>query len=325
MAKSKQTKGKVALRGKIFGLKKAGENIVDNEKQRKINFLIKTDEDNTHFVTVNQWKGGMKKAYLFKNEKDEDGKNVNEKKVVSWNERYNYTEQGFSPIGIRTKASTDDKVISLYEFDFIDFLLENFNDGDSVFMRGDWTFSKGKDGVYKNLEPTDFYPTKEEVDFEAEDFSETAEFSLNFIFESASPIEDKVIVSGFVFDWQENPIKLNFAVHKDIPELQKYLIKEASFGSAFSVEGNIHDRVKYREIESTPDGEGFGKKSSSFSGYTRREIESEFHELEITYSDMPVEGVYTKKEIESMGSNKPVNNKGDKDIKPDKSAKLPWE
>jgi len=326
MAKNKQTVGKVALRGKIYGLEKAKENMVDNEKQKKINFLVKTDEDNAHFVTVNQWKGGMKKAYLFKNTEDDDGNRTNEKKVVGWNERYNYVEDGFEPIGIKTKADTDSDTLSLYPFDFIDFLFENYNDGDSVFMRGEMTFSEGKNGVYKNIEPTQFYPTTNEVDFEDEDFDENSNFTLGFVFKGATPMDDKVFVEGFVFDWNETPILEKFVVENDMPRLQKHLVKEASYGNVYNIEGIIHNRVTYKEVEKTPEGEGFGKKTGSFNGYASREIDSERKELQVTYSDMPIEGVYSKADIEGMkNGDDGSNTKKDDNIKPEKSAKMPWQ
>lgn len=325
MAKNKQTEGKVAFRGKLLGLKKAKDNIKDNERQRQINFIVKTDKDNAHYLTVNQWKGGMKKAYLFKN--TDDG---NEQKVVSWAERYDYVDDGFNPIGVKTKKKGSDKTVNLYEYDFIDFLFENYEDGDSVYIRGKMTFSQGKDKVYKNIDVTHLFPTTEEINFKNPDFEETADFELSFVFKGSNVIDDKVITEGIVFDYKENPLRQNFVVYNDAPDLQKFLVKEAGYGDMFKVEGMLHNRVTYKDKEKGKvDGSGMGKKRGSFeNSYTEREIESERKELEIVYSEMPTTRVYTKKEIENMknsSSNSSSKKSNNKDIKPEKTGTMPWE
>jgi hypothetical protein len=327
MAKSKQTMGKVAFRGKIFGLSKAKDNIVDNEKQRKLSFIIKTDNDNAHYVTVNQWKGSMKKAYLFKNVDDGE----NEQKVTEWENRYKFVDDGFEPIGVKTKAKNSEDTMSLYEYDFIDFLIENFEDGDSVFFRGKATFSEGDKKVYHNFEPTHFYPTSEDIDFNEEDFKETSDFNLSLVFKDASVIDDKVFVNGYIFDWKEVPILEKFIVEDTEPDLQKYLMKEAGYGDVFPVEGVVHNRVTYKEKESEkPEGSGLGKKRGSFdNSYTNREIDSERKELQLVYSEMPLQGVYSKKDIEAFKNQEKKEGKSSKsenfDAKKDKPTGMPWD
>lgn len=327
MGKSKQTIGKVKLRGKLYGFgDETSENIGNDDFKRYLTGIrIKTSSDNAHFISSKQWHNGKNKVYLY----DNDGN----QKVVDWDNRYNFLDSGFKPgYGVNIKKK-DGETMKLLEDDFIDFILDEFEDGDDVFIYGDLNFYKNKKGeVGHNIEVKGMFPTTEPIDFDADDFEEMSDFKVNTILKETDIIGDTLFATCFVFDYYENPIEIDFEVDNNRDkELTKYLEKKLDYGDAFSVEGDIHNRVVYSKLESNS---GVGRKKKTFknNNNNKYEIESERHALQIQYLDGVTKELYTPDDIAKLKKSEEEEKQEKKKKQVDKAKKnakkksggVPW-
>lgn len=315
-----QTEGKIKLRGKIYGIDK--DKVERTDKQIRLRLRLQSTKENSVFLTVNQWVNAMKQAYVSKWLDDEE---TYDGKKVPWSDRYNYIEDGYTPAGaIRTKKKGDDDTMLLLPSDFIDFVLEEFKDGDSVFVMADATVSQSSDGkkTYTNYDVTTMYPTSEDIDFKSDDFEEINALQFkNMIFNSATDLDEKTAVVFYAFDWNEKPIEFTTMTYDE--NISKHFLNNASFGDTMDIELIAQNKPIYADGNETEveDSGSLGKSSGQFSGST---IVGNQNELELIYVTNIQEEVYTRDEIMTQDDK-------DKEIvekakgKKGKSNKKPWE
>ncbi len=189
-----QTKGTFQVRGIVSGVEKDSFYV---EKQtrtgkefRMINFGVEYDDKKTIFPTLN----GMPRDKVYFSKKDKDTGNT-DTKAIAWKDRIKKAPEGYRMIGVLTglqkikdengKVRNDNKTLT--EYDACEYISENLQDGDSVFVKGNLEFGSytNKDGEVSRT--TKFVPTQislcqNDVDFEAEDYAPAHDFTQTIVF-----------------------------------------------------------------------------------------------------------------------------------------------
>ena len=189
-----QTKGSFQVRGIVNGVEKDSFYV---EKQtrtgkefRMINFGVEYDDKKTIFPTLN----GMPRDKVYFSKKDKDTGNT-DTKAIAWKDRIKKAPEGYRMIGVLAglqkikdengKVRNDNKTLT--EYDACEYISENLQDGDSVFVKGNLEFGSytNKDGEVSRT--TKFVPTQislcqNDVDFEAEDYAPAHDFTQTIVF-----------------------------------------------------------------------------------------------------------------------------------------------
>lgn len=332
MADLKQTKGRVTLRGKIFGLR--NENAVENkEKFRKLKFRINTSTDNAHFVEIVDFAYKNKAFFRVASPSDKDvavfvgvdymyhDSSFDElidafKDDMDVEEKFN--DAGIDPDELKeehvrmsgtiaVKSANDDKAHYMLPEYAIDKILEEFEDGQSVVIIAEKTVS-GTETAYNQYAIKRMFimkekdkDTKEEkianINFDAEDFIEQADFEDEFIFNSIlkKAKEKRAEVDGYAVAYTGATVPVKYVVdwseYAEDEDVANYILKNCKFGQQIKVEGVVHNRVTYGEAKST---EGVGRNTKS--NKPRREITGERRELQIIKFDKVVT-TYTEAEV----------------------------
>lgn len=196
-----QTKGYWRLEGKIWGLN--NKNPYENDFRRSLSFGIQSSTTNSNYVQVGDWKN--------------------------------------SKLNVKVKADANEKEITeLNEQDAIDFIKQNFKDGDCVYIncRADVdTYNKRLNYIISQI-----YKKTEEIDFKSDDFKET-----NKLQQSAVIIEkatDKVAKVG-VTNYKGEMIELDLVIEDDI--IKDYMIENAKVGDLMHLSIIVDNRPIYEE------------------------------------------------------------------------------
>ena len=189
-----QTKGSFQVRGIVNGVEKDSFYIEKQTKTgkefRMINFGVEYDDKKTIYPTLN----GMPRDKVYFSKKDKDTGNT-DTKVIAWKDRIKKAPEGYRMIGVLAglqkikdengKVRNDNKTLT--EYDACEYISENLQDGDSVFVKGNLEFGSytNKDGEVSRT--TKFVPTQislcqKDVDFEAEDYAPAHDFTQTIVF-----------------------------------------------------------------------------------------------------------------------------------------------
>ena len=189
-----QTKGSFQVRGIVNGVEKDSFYIEKQTKTgkefRMINFGVEYDNKKTIFPTLN----GMPRDKVYFSKKDKDTGNT-DIKAIAWKDRIKKAPEGYRMIGVLAglqkikdetgKVRNDNKTLT--EYDACEYISENLQDGDSVFVKGNLEFGSytNKDGEVSHT--TKFVPTQvslcqKDVDFEAEDYAPAHDFTQTIVF-----------------------------------------------------------------------------------------------------------------------------------------------
>lgn len=189
-----QTKGTFRVRGIVSGVEKDSFYV---EKQtrtgkefRMINFGVEYDDKKTIFPTLN----GMPRDKVYFSKKDKDTGNT-DTKAIAWKDRIKKAPEGYRMIGVLAglqkikdengKVRNDNKTLT--EYDACEYISENLQDGDSVFVKGNLEFGSytNKDGEVSRTTkfvPTQIFLCQNDVDFEAEDYAPAHDFTQTIVF-----------------------------------------------------------------------------------------------------------------------------------------------
>lgn len=192
-----QTKGSFQVRGRVDGTQKEKfyiEKLTSSNKPwRSVSFGVQFADEKSIYVGLN----GMEKEKVWFSKKGEDGAKP-ETKEVPWKDRFTFAEEGFSLIGtnIGVKKVLDAKGNEvndrkrLTEYDACKEISDNLKDGSTVFVKGAIEFSQ-----YNGKHSTKFVPSQvslgKDIDFDAEDFVPTAEFTQYIVFMGIEPNKEK--------------------------------------------------------------------------------------------------------------------------------------
>lgn len=189
-----QTKGTFQVRGIVSGVEK--DNFYIEKKTntgkdfRMINFGVEYEDKKTIYPSLN----GMPRDKVYFSKKDKDTGNT-DTKAIAWKDRIKKAPEGYRMIGVLAglqkikdengKVRNDNKTFT--EYDACEYISENLQDGDSVFVKGNLEFGSytNKDGEVSRT--TKFVPTQislcqKDVDFDAEDYAPAHDFTQTIVF-----------------------------------------------------------------------------------------------------------------------------------------------
>lgn len=192
-----QTKGTFQVRGKVVGTDKDKfyiEKMTKNNKPwRSINFGVQFDSEKTLYVGTN----GMERDNVYFCKKIEDGKT--DKKVIPWKDRFNYHEEGYRMIGVNVgvekttdeNGNTVNNKKTLTDYDSCKEISDHLRDDMSVFVKGNLEFSTYQDSHRTKFVTSQVSLTKDDVDFEKEEFHPVADFTQMIVFMGVTPNKEK--------------------------------------------------------------------------------------------------------------------------------------
>lgn len=268
-----QTSSLIRLRGIVSGLDKenayrAGQVQSGKHKgkeYRSIKFLLNTSPENRLKVE----KFGMEQDYVYPFRKEDKKKKIKkDTKKLPFAKRFNIPE-GYDLIGSRVALELDEneKAISknMTDYDAVDEIWENLNDGDSVYIKGYITYNSYEtdngDLIEENiLNIVDIYREKP-IDFEDPKFEEMCVFEQEFVFVDSEVDEEQkaVFVNGYQISYGNkfNPIKFVVRMEEDKPELRKLAagFTKTEFGDVITLAGQVLNRAETIEVEVEGDNE----------------------------------------------------------------------
>lgn len=192
-----QTKGTFQVRGKVIGTSKDKfyvEKMTKNNKPwRSVNFGVQFDNEKTLYVGTN----GMERDVVCFSKKLEDGKT--DVKKIPWKDRFNYHEEGYRMIGVNVgvvkttdengNAVNDKKTLT--DYDSCKEISDHLRDDMSVFVKGNLEFSTYQDSHRTKFVTSQVSLTKDDVDFEKEEFHPVADFTQMIVFMGVTPNKEK--------------------------------------------------------------------------------------------------------------------------------------
>ena len=201
-----ETKGQFQVRGIVSGTE--SQNFyTDKETKthkpfRSINFGVQYAKDNETKDLKAMYVGfnGMVQdnVYFSKTDKAADGTKKTDIKKVAWKDRLTFLSDGYNLIGIHIgvkkkidstgKEVNDKKVLSQY--DACKEIAENLKDDESVFVKGNVSYSTYKGNHQTRFEPSQISLCKP-VDFDTEDFKPQADFTQTIVFTGINKNKEK--------------------------------------------------------------------------------------------------------------------------------------
>ena len=265
----KQTSATFQTRGFVTGMKKdkayqsgtAGNGAAWNSIEFGVNF----NNNKTLFVKL---RGFVRnEVYYYKsNGKGAKGDTVR----VPWKDRKKSPGDGFRLIGVKITTGKDEnnKNINemMTEYDAVEYLAKNLKDGDCVFMNGNMQFSSFTDKSGQTKRKIEFAPNQisamNDLDFEAEDFKEMAEFENTIVFSDIEKETDadgkatgRFILSGYSVGY--NTIEnVSFIIDEAHAKLANNLRKAIKPGYSIKTFGRVNVIVDIKASESDDDGWG---------------------------------------------------------------------
>lgn len=265
MANLAETKGYANFKGTISGLhsrKGDGSSFTSNDYVNKLQFFINTSEHNSIPVSVTQFKSRIgKKVYASKT--TEDGKYTT--KAFDWSKR-NSLPKDYQLFGVRCRAEGEQEVRNLVEDDAIEYILNNFKDGDVVFINAKIDRTESGKKQYVNYNISSIYSAKEIK----EDDAEIADFQEEFVYTGCID-SDPFMVKGLTISFGDKTAEVVYDIENESEadaKLIDYIKHNINFGDVVTAEGIVHNRVIGRFVEDEKEVIGrattFSKPSRTF-------------------------------------------------------------
>ena len=139
----------------------------------------------------------MERDNVYFCKKIEDGKT--DKKVIPWKDRFNYHEEGYRMIGVNVgvekttdeNGNTVNNKKTLTDYDSCKEISDHLRDDMSVFVKGNLEFSTYQDSHRTKFVTSQVSLTKDDVDFEKEEFHPVADFTQMIVFMGVTPNKEK--------------------------------------------------------------------------------------------------------------------------------------
>jgi len=207
-------------------------------------------------------------------------------KKVAWKDRKKSPGDGFRLIGVNISTSKGDdgkNVNEMFtEYDAVEYLHDNLKDGTSLFVKGNMEFSSytNKNGEVRrsvDLVPTQISFTKDDINFDADDFAEMAEFENTIVFSSIEKEMDendkpteRFILSGYNIGYATIE-PTSFIVDKAHAKLAGNLRKAMKPAYAIKTYGRIEVINDISAVETDDDGWGEASPMERLNSPTKRE------------------------------------------------------
>lgn len=254
-----ETKGQFKLRGIVTGMQRenAFKDIETKSKKKMhiLNFGVETSP-NTQIYTSIQ---GMEQDQAFFYKRPEKKGEKGHVKKVAWNERNKDQGEGYQLIGISLgleKGEDGKNITSTFvDFDAALKAYEELEDGMSVFVRGDLEYSSFKNNKDEKVRNKKFNARNvylsQSVDFESEDFKETADFKQKIIYTGIQKDEkedDKFIIEAKIVNYNSIEDAEFIVRNKSLANTFRSKLKPYT---AIEIWGNIVNQVETEEVESS--------------------------------------------------------------------------
>lgn len=236
--KLEETKGTFNLKGIVVGLDSENskrEGVTKSDKDFKaLSFDIQTSPTNR--VRVEMF--GMERDVVFYSSK------VKQSKKVPFENRHKTNLKGYALLGVRlnpTGNSSDRK--TLIEYDAVDFIKDNFKDGDSVSITGQLDFSEFENKQGEMVNKTSFRiqsisKEKEAIDFTSEGFTPTSFFKQDIVVTDLLEEENRLFINAKIIKYNGDLADASFVVEADkLKKFAKTLKKTLKFGDFIQVKG----------------------------------------------------------------------------------------
>ena len=276
-----ETKGEIKIRGIVTGTKKDKFFETTTDKQGRlynnIKYGVSVSEESTIYVENREMK--QENVYFYKKSETKGEKGTT--KRVPYANYKSFNEDGYTMLGMKNglekyfdleENKEKNKMVTLPNFDAVEYMANKLDDDMQVFIRGSIDFGSftNKEGDVKRS--TKFVPTSvfltNGIDFGAEDYKPTADFQQTFIFmgieKDDSETDDiKFIVSGKVVKYSTIE-DVEFIVRD--AGLYKTLKKHVKPYTALKCWGVINNKEEKEELEDAGWGSSnpFEKKFKSF-------------------------------------------------------------
>lgn len=267
--KLEQTRGRFKLRGKIVGLSSPsayrsgviGEGKVNaGNSYHSIRFGVKTSELNTPYVEL----FGSEDSKVIVYHRD---KNNSSSLELGWDERHNIPKDYQLPffkttgVGFEFDEKGNVKRKSILTYDAVQEIIDNLEDGDSVYVGGTIQYSEYNGEEQKRFVVDSISKQKDEVDFKDEKFKEMSFFEQELVYVDSrlEREEKKVYLTGRTIDYRENYEDSTFVI--DANKNSKFAAnvhKMLNFGDLVKVIGYLHNRAIVEEVEEVKDDFDFG-------------------------------------------------------------------
>lgn len=279
-----QTKGTFQIKGLTTGTQKDNfykETLTKTNKPfRKVNFGLKTDKESTLYIELT---GMEKDKVYFSKTTTVDGKRTTDVQEVAWKDRFKFNKEGYRLIGVNvgvTKTQdakgneVNDKKM-LVDYDATKEIGDNLTDDQSVFVRGNIDYSHFETNNSGTKRAVKFIPSQvslcKDVDFEAEDFVSTADFTQVLVFTGISQDENdksRFIVSAKIINYNNIEEAEFIITNKDLATTFKKHVKPYS---SIKVWGNI---VVEKDTEEVEESEVWGESNDmeKVNSPTKREL-----------------------------------------------------
>lgn len=246
-----------------------------------IEFGVKITENKTVYVKLNGFP--RKEVYYYK--RGENGaKGITQS--VAWKDRKKSPGNGYRLIGVNISTGRDENGRnineSLTEYDCVEWLHENLKDGESVFIRGNLEFSSYTDRngqIRKKMDmvPTQISYTQKPIDFDAEDYKETAEFENTLVFSGIEKEMDendkptgRFVLSGYSIGY--NTVEsVSFIIGADNAKLAGNLKKAMKPGYSIKTYGRVEVINNISAASEEDDGWGSASPMERINSPVRRE------------------------------------------------------
>lgn len=189
-----ETKGSFQLKGVVSGVEKENFykeiKTKSHKDMRMINFGVAYAEGSTLYVNLQ----GMEQDNVYFSKKAEKKGDKPETVKVSWADRFSYNREGFrligKNIGVKKKVDENGKTVNdkkvMTDFDACKEVNENLKDGASVFIKGNLDYSSFLDDNGNKKISTKLVPNQislcADVDFHDENFTQQNDFNQVIIF-----------------------------------------------------------------------------------------------------------------------------------------------
>ena len=187
----KMSKGKFKLAGLVNGTGRekfiTTKTFDTGTTRQTCNFGVKTSEKNETWVTV---EGFDSKKAKFQKYDNKEKKSYT--KEVSWDDRFNFQEDGYRPIfGIAVNFE-ENNYKTLFSFDAVDELETELTDNMPVYIEGNidyrsWKNDKGEVRRFTTFKPTKIRKSTKDIDFNSDGFEELNLFEQDIIFIDVNP------------------------------------------------------------------------------------------------------------------------------------------
>lgn len=271
----KQTAATFQIRGVVTGTK--GKRFYNSGTSKSggtwnaIEFGLQINSGKTVFIKLN----GFPRSEVYYYKRPEKGEKKGSTVSVPWKNRKQAPGEGFRLIGVNISTGKDDdgkNVNEMFtEFDAVEYLHENLNDGDSLFVKGNVQFSTytTQNGEVKksiDLVPTQISYTQSPVDFNADDFEEEALFDNTLVFSGIDKEVDedgkqtkRFVLSGYSVSYND-VVPVSFIIDENHSKLAGNLKKRMKPGYAIHTFGKIDVIVDTEFVDSAED-DGWGESS----------------------------------------------------------------